>query len=303
METAKSMNITAENSTTLIEALLHSEVYREYETAFTAATGLPVVLRPVDIWQLPHHDRPGENPFCALMAQRSRACAACLQVHQFLSETATADPVTTDCAHGMLETAVPVRVGNRVVALLQTGQVFRKPPTEAQFHQTAKLLKNWGVAVEPAKLREMYFGTTVVPSKTYEGIIALLDIFAQQLGALSNQIVMQQEHSEPPVIRQAKEYIEAHSAEDLSLGRVAKVVNTSSFYFCKLFKRATGINFTHYLARVRVGKARVLLLNPNLRISEVAFEVGFQSLTHFNRVFRKVEGQSPTEYRAKLPCP
>jgi len=51
---------------------------------------------------------------------------------------------------------------------------------------------------------------------------------------------------------------------------------------------------------VRIEKSKNLLLNPNLRISEIAFEVGFQSLTHFNRVFKKVLGQSPTEYRAKV---
>jgi AraC-like DNA-binding protein len=49
-----------------------------------------------------------------------------------------------------------------------------------------------------------------------------------------------------------------------------------------------------------VEKARNLLLNPNLRISEIAYEVGFQSLTHFNRVFKKITGQSPTDYRGQL---
>src|SRR4029434_1902328 len=65
--------------------------------------------------------------------------------------------------------------------------------------------------------------------------------------------------------------------------------------------KATGVNFTEYLSRVRIEKAKNLLLNPNLRISEIAYEVGFQSLTHFNRVFKKVAGESPTEYRMRLP--
>jgi AraC-like DNA-binding protein len=62
----------------------------------------------------------------------------------------------------------------------------------------------------------------------------------------------------------------------------------------------TGINFTDYVARLRIERARNLLLNPNLRISEIAFEVGFQSLTHFNRVFKRILGESPTEYRSHL---
>jgi len=67
-----------------------------------------------------------------------------------------------------------------------------------------------------------------------------------------------------------------------------------------MFKKITGINFTDYLSRVRIEKAKNLLLNRNLRISEIAYEVGFQSLTHFNRVFKKITGQSPTEYRGQL---
>ena len=100
--------------------------------------------------------------------------------------------------------------------------------------------------------------------------------------------------------QRAREYIREHQAEKLSLGQVAKAVNTSTFYFCKMFKKVTGINFTDYLSRVRIEKSKNLLLNPNLRVSEIAFEVGFQSLTHFNRVFKKILGQSPTEYRAQL---
>ena len=103
------------------------------------------------------------------------------------------------------------------------------------------------------------------------------------------------------MITRAKAYINENQTEDLSLGMVAKAVNASSYYFCKMFKKATGINFTDYLSRVRIEKAKNLLLNPNLRVSEIAYEVGFQSLTHFNRVFRKQCGVSPTSYREKLP--
>jgi AraC-like DNA-binding protein len=67
-----------------------------------------------------------------------------------------------------------------------------------------------------------------------------------------------------------------------------------------MFRKVTGINFTDYLARLRIERAKNLLLNPNLRISEIAYEVGFQSLTHFNRVFKKIVGQPPTEYRLQL---
>ena len=77
-------------------------------------------------------------------------------------------------------------------------------------------------------------------------------------------------------------------------------VHASTFHFCKMFKKATGMTFTHYLSLVRVAKAKKQLANPQLRLSEIAYEVGFNSLTHFNRMFRKLTGESPTVFRDRI---
>ena len=284
----------------LIEALTSSKIYQDYERAFSEATGLPMVLRPVESWQLPHHGKKHENAFCAMMAQKSRACASCLQVQQELSETAKYEPHTVTCPVGLCDSAVPVRLGQHLIGFLQTGQVFRTKPTQAQFERAAKRVEEWGLGIAPEKLREAYFSSRVLSRKQHESVLKLLTIFAQHLSLVSNQLVVQQSNAEAPVITRAKEYIQEHQADDLSLGQVAKAVNTSTFYFCKIFKKTTGLNFTDYVSRVRIEKARNLLLNPNLRVSEIAYEVGFQSLTHFNRVFKKITGQSPTEYRSQL---
>ncbi|HEV2391385.1 MAG TPA: PocR ligand-binding domain-containing protein [Verrucomicrobiae bacterium] len=284
----------------LIEALVNSKIFQDYERAFTEATGLPVALRPAETWQLPHHGKRNEGPFCALISEKSRACASCLSVQEKLSELASHEPHTVSCPNGLSDTAVPVRLGDRLIGFLQTGQVFRKKPTESQFDRTARQISDWGVNIEPQALRQAYFATRVVPTRQHEAVTRLLAIFAQHLSMLSNQVIVQQENSEPPVITRAKEYIQEHQTENLRLSHVAKACNTSTFYFCKMFKKVTGINFTDYLSRVRIEKSKNLLLNPNLRVSEIAFEVGFQSLTHFNRVFKKILGLSPTEYRTQL---
>lgn len=289
-----------QNENNLVEALCSSKIYQDYERAFSDATGLPVALRPVESWQLPHHRQRSENPFCAMMASKSRACAACLQVQQRLSDKARYEAQSETCMVGLCDTAVPVRLGGNLVAFLHTGQIFRKKPTALQFDRVAKLVADWGLQVDLAKLKAAYFNSRVLSQKEHEATVKLLQIFAQQLAMMSNQIVVQQDNAEPPVITRAKEFIKQHQTEDISLGQVAKAVNTSTFYFCKMFKKVTGINFTDYVSRVRIESAKNLLLNPNLRVSEIAYEVGFQSLTHFNRVFKKIIGQSPTEYRGQL---
>jgi AraC-like DNA-binding protein len=301
---AVAMNVngtnTGTNNRALIKAISDSKVYQEYERAFNVLTGLPVSLQPVETWQLPHHGKRNENPFCALVSQKSHACAACLQAWEQLCEKAAHEPKTITCQAGLLDTAVPVRLGDRLIGYLQTGQLFGRRPTRRQFDRAAKLVAGWGVEVDREVLRKAYYATKVVTAKQHESVVKLLMIFAQHLAMLGNQIFIQQKNAEPPIIKRAKEYIYEHHTEELSLARAAKAVNMSTFYFCKMFKKVTDINFTDYLSRVRIEKAKNLLLNPNLRVSEIAFEVGFQSLTHFNRVFKKLLGQSPTEYRAQL---
>src|SRR5690606_1304651 len=147
---------------------------------------------------------------------------------------------------------------------------------------------------------EAYFQTRVLSKRQYESIVRLLRIFAQHLSSLSNQLAVREVNAESPTIARARVYISDRHADDLSLDEVAKAVNMSAFYFCKMFRKATGMTFTDYLARVRVEKVKNLLLNPHKRISEAAFEAGFQSLSQFNRVFRKVAGEAPTAYRDRV---
>ena len=91
-----------------------------------------------------------------------------------------------------------------------------------------------------------------------------------------------------------------HKTEPLSLAAVASAAGASVFHFCKVFRKSTGLRFTDYVTRVRLEEARTQLLNPGRRISEVAYDVGFQSLTQFNRTFKRVFGQSPSEFRTNL---
>lgn len=108
----------------------------------------------------------------------------------------------------------------------------------------------------------------------------------------------QRHHAEPVEIWKSRKLIDEHSDTQLSLTKVAKAVNISPNHLSEKFKEVTGVNFVNYIARIRIGKARGLLHDPNLRVSEIAFAVGFQSLSQFNRVFKKRVGKSPTEYRA-----
>ena len=108
----------------------------------------------------------------------------------------------------------------------------------------------------------------------------------------------QHNRAEPVQIWKARNFIDKHSSDELSLTKVAKAININSNHLSEKFRQVTGINFVDYVARTRFDKACDLLLNSNLRISEIAFAVGFQSLSQFNRVFKRLSKKSPSAYRA-----
>ncbi len=291
----------AKRSRIVVEQLKRSEIYRDYEKAFRETTGLPFSLRAIEAFDLPHRGDPKENPFCALMAGTNQSCAACLQLQHKVEQEAQLEPKTLKCFAGLCDSAVPVRVGENLVAFLQTGQILLHQPNKREFTKLTRELIKYGAVTDLKRLEEAYFQTRVLKKKQYEAVLRLLAIFAQHLSSLSNQLMVSAEQVESPMITRAKLYITDHQSEEVSLREVSGAVNTSAFYFCKMFKQATGLTFTDYLARTRIEKVKNLLLNPHKRISEVAYETGFQSLSQFNRVFRRVVGQSPTVWRAKLP--
>jgi AraC-like DNA-binding protein/ligand-binding sensor protein len=286
--------------TNVMERLNRSEVYGDYQKAFGEATELPLTLRPLETWQLAHRQQAHENPFCAMMAQANRTCAACLEVQHRAVEGAKNGPATVTCFAGLCDTAVPIKLGEKTIGFLQTGQVaVEEAPSEAKFSGITRQIAEWGSQIDLKQLKKAYFNSKVLPGSQYAGAVRLLEIFGKHLSLVANQIALSEAEAESPLVRRARAYIAGHHEDPISLEEVAKAMHVSTFYFCKMFKKATGLTFTDYLGRVRVEKAKILLLNPHLRVNEIAYTVGFQSLSHFNRVFRNLIGESPSHFRDK----
>jgi len=290
----------ADSARNVMAHLRQSEIFRSYQQAYETATGLPVALRTAGSFQSPLHGSKQANAFCALMAKNNKTCAACLQLQQRVEEEATFGTRTLECFAGLSESAIPVRVGDRILGYLQTGQVFLSPPTKSRFRRAIAQLQGLVPGGVVRRLESAYFQTRVLARPQYESVVNLLSVFAQHLAALSNQVMVQEAAAENPVIVRARAYIAEHQAEDLSLEAVARAVHVSEFHFCKLFKRVTSLTFTDYLARVRVESVKQMLLDPHKRVSEAAFAAGFQSLSQFNRVFHRITGEAPRVYRERL---
>lgn len=245
--------------------LAESELFQHYQKAFHTLTSLPL----------------------------------CLEAAK--EEAAGEGILTKQGVAGVVETQVPVRVGKNIVAIMLTGGVRLQPANADTFAPVAKALLDDDRSAAEIRGAKVHFEQVPVMSpERYEAAVAILQSFALQLGESAHRLLFATATHEPEAVRNAKSFIHTHLAEPMSLEAVAGAVNVSPFHFCKLFKRATGLTFTDFVNRARVEKAKRMLMKPAARITEVAYDVGFQSLSHFNRSFRRIADESPTEFRSRM---
>jgi AraC-like DNA-binding protein/ligand-binding sensor protein len=284
------------------EDLARLPVVSFYESAFRKATGVTLKVVPPDLPVSCMDFRGSGNPFCSLSACNPASAAACLETEDRLRQSVARKHSQQQiyCYAGLTVVAAPVMLSGQHVATLVSGQIFRRDPTERDFQMIVKMLGDGADADWVRRARKAYFETPVLTAERFQGTLQLLNVFAQYLTEFASRQALASSEPEPEAVASAKQFVQAHVDEPITLDQVIEHVHVSRFYFCKLFKKATGMTLTEYVSRVRVEKAKTLLVDPSLRISEVVFAAGFGSVPRFNSVFRQHVGMAPTEYRESL---
>lgn len=132
-------------------------------------------------------------------------------------------------------------------------------------------------------------------------ILELLDHFrtSNDFYPLTKEVVFDDSDVVEKVSR-IKRFIGCHLLNKITLDDISSYAGMNRTYFCLFFKRHFGMGLTDYLNAERMTKASSMLGGGSVSISDVARQCGFPNVTYFNRVFRKVYGMSPTEYRNKI---
>jgi len=286
----------------VFDNLARLPVIEFYEQAFRKATGASLKVVPSGEPGRRLSFGKGENPLCTLLISTPAGCESCLEIQRRAQRAVTrkTEPHQINCFAGLTDVAVPVLVGGRHVATLLGGQVFRREPTERDFKMVLKMIGGEMNGEWEKKIQRAYFDTPVVNAERFEAIIQLLKVFAGYLAEYASRQVLASVNQEPAAVASAKQFVQSNVEEPITLAQVVRHVNVSRFYFCKLFKKTTGMTLTEYVARVRVEKAKSLLVDPALRISEIVYAAGFGSIPQFNSVFKRIVGMPPTEYRETL---
>ena len=102
------------------------------------------------------------------------------------------------------------------------------------------------------------------------------------------------------LVEQVEQFVDKNLGDDISVVDIATYLHLHPNYLFRLFKEETGLSVIEYLIEKRVGKARMLLSDKNAKIYEVAENVGYESVSHFSRIFKRETGMSPKEYQQSL---
>ncbi|MBR5731917.1 MAG: response regulator [Lachnospiraceae bacterium] len=158
--------------------------------------------------------------------------------------------------------------------------------------------------LKPSKLDELEEAIVAMKKKLDDVVRVYPELISDTLPSSEGEGDNGEELEDSPassfIVHNAIEYIKEHYADKLRLSDVADEIYVSQWHLSKLINKHTGSNFSEILNGIRIEKAKQLLKDPALKIYDIAEQVGFSDLTHFSRVFKKLEGISANEYRNKI---
>jgi AraC-like DNA-binding protein len=203
------------------------------------------------------------------------------------------------CHAGLREFIVPVIRHGETLALLQCGQVHDRPPTPSQWRDARKDLVAAGIDARP--LRKLFRKNRVMTPDRQDDLLNLMELIASRLTHADEHRLRPEPGRMQAQLGRAVTFIEVHLSERLPLPMIAHVAGVSTRNLTRLFRREFSSTVVEFILRRRISRARDRLRNTDRTCAEIAFETGFGSVQHFNRIFRRIEGVSPREWRRHAP--
>jgi AraC-like DNA-binding protein/ligand-binding sensor protein len=237
------------------------------------------------------------NPFCRGIRKDPKVDGLCKDCdYRFQRKVKSSGrSLRYHCHMGLTDFIIPVIVNGEYIAYLQCGQILDKKPAAASWKRTSALLKDYKIDFK--KVKDYYFKTRVIPPATQESLISLLEIFANYLADAGTRLLLLERDRRSQIVFLAESYIKKHLGDPISLDDVAAAVFTSKRNLTRVFSRETGMTVLEFVTRLKIDRVCELMEDPQIKISQAAFECGFGSIQQFNRVFRRVKGITPRQFR------
>ena len=279
--------------------LVASPEFTQFALILKRLTGLSMALNTPDVGTT-RIGVSGDmgNPLCQIIRNTPeglRRCEGCDRRHHALAGRDGKSKLYT-CHTGFLDMAIPIMIQGEHVATISSGQVLPEKPSAAACARTLRRLDWLGVPLP--RLRVAYKGAPWLPRDRLTEVMNLLELFSRQMISSAWRIRELEASQQRPEILAAQALVEKRFADpELALDEAATAAGLSVAHFSNLFHKKTGVTFTRYVQTRRIEEAKRLLAETDRTITDICYACGFNSLTHFNRVFRRGTGGSPTDYR------
>ncbi len=205
------------------------------------------------------------------------------------------------CYAGLTDLILPLYdEEKKYIGALTAGQFFVEGETPCSEEFINDLGRRENVETGDKTLYELYMESPVLSLRQIEGLIDFLYYIGEMIHDARSKILFWERGNAADRIQLIRDYIHQHYMKDLNIEKVAARFFLSPNYFCRYFKKSTGVTFVEYLNIYRIQKAEELLHNHSLGIMDISIRCGFGSISQFYRYFKQVKGMSPTELRKKL---
>lgn len=270
---------------------------RDFQRDFELLSGFRLLL--VDELGLGDGESCGFSPICRVMQGSVAGRTMCGRLRQGLLLQAAVLPACMVCDAGLQEAAVPLRISGIPAGYFIFGGALPQPLARTSLQRARHLLSHHGVEIDEDQLRPLMAGSPMATPAHMQACQRIVHLAARQIALKLTDQLVDPEVALPPVVLKACGYIRARAlVEDVGLTAVARHCAVSEGHLSRVFHHATGLTFREYLTQVRVEHAKALIQHTGKGVAEIAYESGFQSLSQFHRVFRKIHGIAPGKLRA-----
>ncbi|MBQ9503302.1 MAG: PocR ligand-binding domain-containing protein [Lentisphaeria bacterium] len=238
------------------------------------------------------------NAYCAAIRESPEgfsACHNCDVIHAFQGAR-RGEAVCYRCHAGLYEIVVPLFDGKKVyLGCLTSGQFHlrgEKKSSRGDVRELARLYR-----LDPEALFEAYRNSPTLSKDQLDGVISYLKVIGTHLTGLRENLIFLEKINTPIKIESIRRYLEENYTQKLLIRDEARKFYVSESFLSHNFKRELNVSFTDYINAFRVNKAKELLADTRLQVSEIAMMTGFGSISQFNRVFMAETGMSAKKYR------
>lgn len=271
---------------------------QEYSDIIFKLTGLVIDFISAEGETLRISHMVNFNPYCKMLRSCEKGRKACLLCDVFNASRAAEEKkaVCYSCYAGLHEIVVPVfDEKENYIGCMTSGQFHLSGAPLFSRKNIFEIAARYGL--DGGKLYQAYKKSNSLTPVQTEGIISYLKIIGRQLTSIREHLIFMDKINVPDKISMVKKYLDENFDSEISIEQVAKKFSMSPGSLAHKFKETVNISFQRYVNFRRLMRAREMLKETQLSVSEIAYSCGFGSVSQFNRIFRASVGIAPSQYR------